>query len=91
MNQSGAKHEWTCHGYKALYRPVWASTWRAVESKGHPIYFTTPLAAEVVAWRKLYETEQRVMRRDGEIVFAARAAAEGVFRKGRAIEVENVA
>lgn len=85
MNQSAAKAHPTGNMYEAHYRPVWAASFRTVKNKGRIAYFETALAAEVAAWRVLYSLEQRVMRRDGAIVFAARSEAEKVFGKsGRA-------
>ncbi|MFB9952053.1 hypothetical protein ACFFP0_24660 [Rhizobium puerariae] len=90
MNHSAARSNWTVNGYEGEYRPVWASSWRPVRLNGRPVYFTTALAAEVAAWRVLYAVEQRVMKRDGEIVFAAKSAADRLFRKGKVVEVERM-
>lgn len=77
MNQSAARSTWTVNGYEGEYRPVWAASWRPVRMKGRPVYFTTALAAEVAAWRVLYAVEQRVMKRDGETIYAAKSAITG--------------
>lgn len=81
MNDSAAKAHPTGNMYEAHYRPVWAASWRAVKSRGRIVQFETALAAEVAAWRFLYSIERKVMRRDGEIVFAARAAADKLFKE----------
>ena len=77
MNQSAARSNWTVNGYEGEYRPVWAASWRRVRMNGKPVYFKTALAAEVAAWRILYAVEQRVMKRGGETVIAARSAIDG--------------
>lgn len=81
MNQSAAKSVPTVNGYEGHYRPVWASSFRVVKSKGRTVYFDTAASAECAAWRYLYALEQRVMRRDGEMIFAARSEAEQLFKK----------
>lgn len=82
MNQSAAIAIGTINGWEGHYRPVWAAKFRTVQVKGRPAYFKTPEAAECAAWRVLYAVEQRVMKRDGEIIFAARSAADRLFRGG---------
>jgi hypothetical protein len=57
--------------------------------RGQTIYFKTPEAAELAAWRTLYAIEQRVMKRDGEIVFAAKSQAHAIFKNGRKIPVQS--
>jgi hypothetical protein len=90
MNQSAAQAIGTVHGYEGQYRPVWASSFRTVKEKGKTKYFRSALAAEVAAWRVLYSVEQRVMKRDGEMIFAAKSAADRIFRGGgRVVEVER--
>lgn len=89
MNQSAARSKQTGNLFEGQFKPVWASTWRTVQVNGKAVSFSTAEAAECAAWRVLYSIEQRVMHRDGEIVFAAKAAAEAVFRKGREIQVER--
>lgn len=89
MNKSAARSIPTGNLFEGQFRPVWAATWRTVTKNGRVVSFTTAEAAELAAWRILYSIEQRVMHRDGEIVFAAKAAAEAVFRKGREIQVER--
>lgn len=79
MNESAAKAVPTGNEYEAHYRPVWAASYRTVKERGRIAKFTTALAAEVAAWRVLYSVEQRVMRRDGALVFAARSAADAAF------------
>lgn len=81
MNDSAAKAHPTGNMYEAHYKPVWAASWRAVKSRGRTVQFETALAAEVAAWRFLYSIERKVMRRDGEIVFAARSAADKLFKE----------
>lgn len=77
MNQSAAKGVLTVNGWEGRYRPVWASSFRTVKVKGVTAYFQTELAAEVAAWRVLYAVEQRIMKRDGETVIAAKSARDG--------------
>lgn len=79
MNESAAKAVSTGNEYEAHYRPVWAASFRIVKERGRVARFTTALAAEVAAWRVLYSVEQRVMRRDGALVFAARSSADALF------------
>lgn len=79
MNESAAKAVPTGNEYEAHYRPVWAASFRIVKNRGQIAKFSTELAAEVAAWRVLYSVEQRVMRRDGALVFAARSAADAAF------------
>ena len=91
MNQSAARAVWTVNGWEGQYRPVWASSWRPVRLNGRRVYFTSALAAEVAAWRVLYAVEQRVMKRDGPVVMAARSAAEKLFRGGgKTVDIERV-
>ncbi|MQY48211.1 hypothetical protein GAO09_19440 [Rhizobiales bacterium RZME27] len=78
MNQSAVEAVGTINGYEAHYRPVWAASFRKVKNKGVTAYFTSALAAEVAAWRFLYSIERRVMNRDGEIIFAAKSAIDGM-------------
>lgn len=88
MNQSAAKAIDTVNGWEGQYRPVWAASFRTVKDKGRTVYFRSALAAEVAAWRVLYAVEQRVMKRDGETVIAARSAADRLFMGGgKVIEV----
>lgn len=104
MNQSAAKGVLTTSGWEGQYRPVWAAAFRTVKNRGRPAYFTTEIAAECAAWRVLYSVEQRVMKRDGETIYAAKSAIDGLtpakrakfeaaerklFRNGRVIEVVN--
>lgn len=77
MNGSAAKAEPTINGFEGHYKPVWASSFRTVKVKGRTVYFRTAEAAECAAWRLLYSLEQRVMKRDGEIIYAARSAIDG--------------
>ncbi|KAA3504615.1 hypothetical protein DXM27_05225 [Rhizobium rhizogenes] len=79
MNESAAKAVPTGNEYEAHYRPVWAASFRVVKTSGRVAKFSTELAAEVAAWRVLYSVEQRVMRRDGALVFAAKATADAHF------------
>ncbi|MEJ8308581.1 hypothetical protein [Agrobacterium larrymoorei] len=79
MNESAAKAVPCGHEYEAHYKPVWAAAYRKVKNRGGIAKFATELAAEVAAWRVLYSVEQRVMRRDGELVFAAKASADAHF------------
>lgn len=81
MNQSAARSKPSGNLFEGQYRPVWAATWRTVQVRGRTVYFDTAASAECAAWRKLYETEQRVMHRDGEIVISARAAADRLFAR----------
>lgn len=85
MNRSGAKAIGTINGWEAQYRPVWAASYRTVKEKGRTVYFKSALAAEVAAWRFLYALEQRVMKRDGEAVMAAKSAAHALFAKSEAL------
>jgi hypothetical protein len=85
MNRSAAKAIGTVNGWEGQYRPVWAASFRTVKEKGRTVYFSSALAAEVAAWRFLYSIEQRVMKRDGETVIAAKSAAHALFiKKGAA-------
>lgn len=81
MNLSAAKAVPTINGYSGLYRPVWAAKFHPVQINGRTAYFSNKESAELAAWRVLYAVEQRVMKRDGEIIFAARSEAERVFQK----------
>jgi len=87
MNGSAAEAVRTVNGWVGQFRPVWASSFRQVQINGRPAYFMTAEAAECAAWRILYRLEQRVMRREGEIIFAAKSAAHQLFRK--TVEVER--
>ncbi|MBB3521073.1 hypothetical protein [Rhizobium sp. BK456] len=89
MNQSAAIAIGTINGWEGHYRPVWSAKFRTVQVKGRPAYFKTPEAAECAAWRVLYSLEQRVMKRDGEVVFAAKSQAERIFRNGKVTEIER--
>lgn len=90
MNQSAAVAIGTINGWEGHYRPVWAASFRTVKVKGRPAYFKTPEAAECAAWRQLYAVEQRVMKRDGEMIFAAKSAADRIFLGGgKTVEVER--
>lgn len=79
MNESAAKAVSSGHEYEAHYKPVWAASYRKVKNRGSVAKFATELAAEVAAWRVLYAVEQRVMRRDGALVFAAKSLADSKF------------
>lgn len=90
MNQSAAVAIGTINGWVGTYRPVWAAKFCTVQVKGRPAYFKTPEAAEVAAWRELYAVEQRVMKRDGEMIFAAKSAADRIFLGGgKTVEIER--
>jgi hypothetical protein len=90
MNISAAKAVPTINGYAGQYRPVWAAKFRTVQVNGKPAYFKTPEQAECAAWRVLYAVEQRVMKRDGAIVYAAKSAADRLFLGGgKVIDVER--
>lgn len=89
MNASAAQAIGTINGWTGMYRPVWAAKFRTVQINGRPAYFKTPEAAELAAYRVLYAVEQRVMNRDGEMIFAAKSAADRIFSGGgKVIEVE---
>jgi len=90
MNQSAAIAIGTINGWEGHYRPVWAARFRTVTVKGRTAYFKTPEAAELAAWRQLYAEEQPVMNRDGPTIFAAKAAADRIFRGGgKTVDVER--
>jgi hypothetical protein len=90
MNKSAAKAEPTVHGYVGHYKPVWAASFRTVKEHGRTKYFKSPILAELAAWRILYAVEQRVMKRDGEMIFAAKSAADRIFLGGgKTVEIER--
>ncbi|MGZ2449606.1 hypothetical protein ACVIRO_002360 [Rhizobium ruizarguesonis] len=90
MNISAAQAIGTINGWTGLYRPVWSARFRTVQVKGRPVYFKSPELAELAAWRVLYSVEQRVMKRDGEMIFAAKSAADKIFLGGgKTVEVER--
>ncbi len=88
-NKSAAKAVPTGNEYEAHYRPVWAASFRIVRNRGQIAKFSTELAAEVAAWRVLYSVEQRVMRRDGAMVFAAKSAADAHFNLAPTVKAKG--
>lgn len=89
MNESAAKAVPKGNEYEAHYRPVWAASFRIVKNRGQIAKFSTELAAEVAAWRVLYSVEQRVMRRDGALVFAAKASADAHFNLAPTVKAKG--
>ncbi|KQQ46503.1 hypothetical protein ASF69_04555 [Rhizobium sp. Leaf311] len=89
MNESAVKAVPSGNEYEAHYRPVWAASYRTVKNRGAIAKFATELAAEVAAWRVLYSVEQRVMRRDGALVFAAKSLADSHFNLPRSVKAKG--
>lgn len=79
MNKSEVQVVRNGNLYEAQYKPVWAASFRKVEVRGRVAAFDNKADAEVAAWRVLNAIEQSVMRRDGEMVFAAKSNADALF------------
>lgn len=88
MNTFAAKAEWKNGAWRALVRYVHRGEFFPVMDGDKPAGYPTEARAELEAHRALTRHMNTTIRGSGERCGAARAAAEKLFVKGRAIPVE---